>query len=150
MKFTHTLTLVLLITVSGLARNKEDFKPDKAVVYKKVGQVELNIHVFNPPDYAASDKRPAIVFFFGGGWNGGSPSQFYPHCAYLASRGMVAMSAEYRVKTRHGTSPRECVKDGKSALRWIRIHADDLGIDPNKLAAGGGSAGGHVAAATAT
>jgi acetyl esterase/lipase len=63
---------------------------------------------------------------------------------------MVAMSAEYRVKSKHGTSPRECVKDGKSAIRWIRLHANELGIDPRRLAAGGGSAGGHVAAATAT
>ncbi len=63
---------------------------------------------------------------------------------------MVAMSAEYRVKTRHGTSPRECVQDGKSAVRWIRQHANELGIDATKVAAGGGSAGGHVAAATGT
>ncbi|MHC4353864.1 MAG: alpha/beta hydrolase [Planctomycetota bacterium] len=150
MKLAHTVMLVLLIAVPALARNREDFKPDKAIVYKKTGQSELNIHVFNPENHDRSDKRPAIVFFFGGGWNGGSPSQFYPHCHYLASRGMVAMSAEYRVKTRHGTSPRECVKDGKSAIRWIRAHAGELGIDPNRLAAGGGSAGGHVAAATAT
>ena len=150
MKLVHTLALVLLIAVPALARNREDFKPDKAIVYKKIGHSELKIHVFNPKNHNRSDKRPAIVFFFGGGWNGGSPSQFYPHCEYLASRGMVAMSAEYRVKSRNGTSPRECVKDGKSAIRWIRLHADELGIDPRRLAAGGGSAGGHVAAATST
>jgi acetyl esterase/lipase len=63
---------------------------------------------------------------------------------------MVAISAEYRIQSHHGTSPRECVKDGKSALRWLRSHADELGIDPNEILAGGGSAGGHVAAATAT
>ena len=149
MKLIHTTTLLLLITVPGLALEIEGFTPDKTVAYKKVGPSELKIHVFTPSNHTPADNRPAIVFFFGGGWNGGSPSQFYPHCEYLASRGMVAMSAEYRVKTRHGTSPRECVKDGKSAIRWIRAHAGELGIDPNKLAAGGGSAGGHVAAATA-
>jgi dienelactone hydrolase len=63
---------------------------------------------------------------------------------------MVAMSAEYRVKSRNNTSPRECLKDGKSAIRWIRQHALELGIDPNRLSAGGGSAGGQVAAATGT
>lgn len=150
MKLTYTVALLLLITVPGLALEIEGFTPDKTVVYKKAGASELKIHVFTPANHTAADKRSAIVFFFGGGWNGGSPSQFYPHCEYLASRGMVAMSAEYRVKTRHGTSPRECVKDGKSAIRWIRVHADELGIDPRKLAAGGGSAGGHVAAATGT
>jgi acetyl esterase/lipase len=140
----------MLIATPALALEVKGFKPDKTVVYKKVGESELKMHVFNPKNHDRSDRRPAIVFFFGGGWSGGSPSQFYPHCHYLASRGMVAMSAEYRVKTRHGTSPRECVKDGKSAIRWIRLHANELGIDPRRLAAGGGSAGGHVAAAIAT
>jgi len=60
------------------------------------------------------------------------------------------MSAEYRVKSRNKTPPSECVKDGKSAVRWIRQHAAELGVDPKKVAAGGGSAGGHVAAATGT
>ncbi|MEI6809502.1 MAG: alpha/beta hydrolase fold domain-containing protein, partial [bacterium] len=67
-----------------------------------------------------------------------------------ASRGMVAISAEYRVKSRNGTSPYECATDGKSAVRWIRQHSKELGVDPDRIAAGGGSAGGHVAAATAT
>ena len=97
MKLIHTTILVLLITVPGSALEVEGFTPDKTVVYKKVGPSELKIHVFTPPNHTLADKRPAIVFFFGGGWNGGSPSQFYPHCDYLASRGMVAMSAEYRV-----------------------------------------------------
>ena len=63
---------------------------------------------------------------------------------------MVAICAEYRVKKTHGTTPQACVKDGKSALRWVRAHAEELGINPNKIAAGGGSAGGHVAGATGT
>jgi acetyl esterase/lipase len=62
---------------------------------------------------------------------------------------MVAISAEYRIESAHGTTPAECVKDAKSALRWLRRHATELGIDPDRLAAGGGSAGGHLAAATA-
>ena len=60
------------------------------------------------------------------------------------------MVADYRVKNRQGTTPKECVMDGKSAIRWIRSNADKLGVDPNRIAAGGGSAGGHVAAATGT
>jgi len=61
---------------------------------------------------------------------------------------MVAISAEYRVKNRHGTTPFECVADGKSAIRWVRANAARLGVNPNKIVAGGGSAGGHVAACT--
>jgi acetyl esterase len=121
------------------------------MVYKEASRSKLVLNVFYPEGHdAKKDKRPAIVFFFGGGWSGGNPAQFAPHCEYLASRGMVAMSADYRVRSRQGTPPFECVKDGKSAVRWIRQNATKLGIDPERLAAGGGSAGGHVAAATAT
>ena len=125
-------------------------KPDELKTYKKVGDVELKLHIFNPEGHQEADSRPAIVFFFGGGWNSGTPSQFYPQSEYLAKRGMVAISAEYRVKSRNKTTPLECVKDGNSAIRWVRAHAAELGIDPEMIAAGGGSAGGHVAAATGT
>ena len=131
------------------------FPPDEIVEYKQTTDssgdpVGLDLHIFSPPDLQAGDQRAAIVFFFGGGWSSGSPGQFHPHCSYLASRGMVAISAEYRIQNEHGTSPQECVKDGKSAVRWIRENAASLGIDPNRIAAGGGSAGGHVAAAAGT
>ncbi|MFU8781354.1 MAG: alpha/beta hydrolase [Kiritimatiellia bacterium] len=144
------LFAVMLSAVRGYALETEGFKPDKSLVYKTVGEVQLKLHVFNPEGHKASDKRPAMVFFFGGGWVGGSPSQFYPHCEHLASRGMVAIAAEYRTRSQHQTTPIECVKDGKSAIRWVRQHAGELGVDPAKVLAGGGSAGGHVAAATGT
>jgi len=138
--------IVLMLVSNAFAQNK----PDKIVEYKSVGDVKLNLHIYNPPGHKSSDKRPAIVFFFGGGWNGGSVGQFKKQSRYLASRGMVAMCADYRTKKKHGTSPKACVKDGKSAIRWVRSHAAELGINSNMLAAGGGSAGGHVAAATGT
>lgn len=118
------------------------------VVYKTIGEVELKLHIFEPPDRQAKEPAPAIVFFFGGGWVGGTPTQFYHQCDYLASRGMMAISAEYRIKNTHGTTPFECVADGKSAIRWVRANAARLGVNPDKIVAGGGSAGGHVAACT--
>ncbi len=143
---------LILLTASFLAlpAQAQEEKPDEVVTYKSVGEVELALHVFHPPAFKASDKRPAIVFFFGGGWVGGSPQQFYPQSRRLADRGMVAFCAEYRTRNKHQTTPAECVKDGKSAVRWVRQHAAELGVDANRIAAGGGSAGGHVAAATAT
>ena len=120
------------------------------VAYKTVGDTTLFLYVFNPENHQQSDMRSAAVFFFGGGWNGGTPTQFEHHCRYLASRGMVAMVADYRVKNRQGTTPKECVMDGKSAVRWMRSNATILGIDPQRIVAGGRSAGGHVAAATGT
>ncbi len=131
-----------------LRQEKAPYNFRKAT-YKTVGDSSLALHVFEPKQHRNGEKCPAVIFFFGGGWHGGTPSQFYPHCKYLASRGIVAISAEYRVKSRNGTSPSECVKDGKSAIRWLRKHADEFGVDPEKIVAGGGSAGGHVAASTA-
>ena len=144
-----TMAFTAMIPAQIIAQDQKP-QPTRKILYRTVGDVKLHLHVFEPKGHKPTDQRPAIVFFFGGGWNGGNPNQFYTHCAYLASRGMVAMSAEYRVKSRHKTTPFDCVQDGKSAVRWIRKHSKKLGIDPNKVAAGGGSAGGHVAAATAT
>lgn len=144
--------LPFLLTPEGQAASDPapEFEPDRKIIFKTVGTKELLLHLFLPAGHSASDTRPGIVFFFGGGWKAGSPAQFFPHCSYLASRGMVAMSAEYRVESRDGTSPKECVMDGKSAVRWIRMHAAEFGVDPDRIAAGGGSAGGHVAAAAGT
>ena len=90
------------------------------------------------------------MFFFGGGWTSGTPSQFVPQSKYLAERGMVAIVADYRVSSRNKAKPIDCVSDAKACVRYIRTNAVRLGIDPDRIAAGGGSAGGHLAAATAT
>ncbi len=124
--------------------------PDARVeTYKRVDGVELKMWIYQPENHRPEDRRPAIVFFFGGGWRGGTPAQFAPQARYLASRGMVAFLADYRVASRHGAKVTDCVEDAKSAVRWIRAHAARLGIDPDRIAAAGGSAGGHLAAATA-
>jgi acetyl esterase/lipase len=122
----------------------------KIIPYKKTPQGDLTLHVFTPENSAAPQARPVIVFFFGGGWTNGTPLQFYPECAHFAERGMVAISADYRIDSVNHTTPFESVADGKSAIRWIRKHAQELGIDPKKIVAAGASAGGQVAAATGT
>jgi len=120
-----------------------------SIVYKQTPQGDLKLHFDYPPDWIASDSRPAIVFFFGGGWKNGKVSHFSRQAAYLAKRGMVAVRADYRVRSRHGTTPDKCVEDGKSAIRWVRANAGMLGIDPDMIVGSGGSAGGHVAACAA-
>ena len=146
--------VILLLAAAGSATAQRSYPPDMggtaSEVYRTVGDVDLNIYLCNPDDHSADDERPAIVFFFGGGWRSGSPRQFLPQCRYLADRGMVAAVADYRVASRHDVTADECVKDAKSAVRWLRANAERLGIDPDRIAAGGGSAGGHLAAATAT
>jgi acetyl esterase/lipase len=121
----------------------------KTFTYKKTRQADLEMAVHFPPGWKETDRRPAIVFFSGGGWENGTILAFEPQARYLAGRGMVAARADYRVKSRHGVTPRECVEDAKSAVRWLRQHAPELGVDPDRIVAAGGSAGGHIAACTA-
>lgn len=116
--------------------------------YKKIGETELNLWILQPKK--SDELRPAIVFFFGGGWSSGSPEQFERQARHFAERGMVAITADYRVASRQKAKPVQCVADAKSCIRWVRANAQRLGIDPQRIVAAGGSAGGHLAAATAT
>jgi acetyl esterase/lipase len=120
----------------------------KTFTYKKTKQANLEIVVHFPPDWKTADKRPGIVFFFGGGWQNGTIQAFEQQARYFAGRGMVAARADYRVKSRHDVTPKECVDDARSAVRWVRENAAMLGVDPDRIVASGGSAGGHIAACT--
>lgn len=119
------------------------------MAFKATPHRELRVTVYFPSDWRKRDRRPAIVFFFGGGWRTGNPLQFAHQSEYLAHRGMVAACADYRVKGKDAVGPKACVEDAKSAVRWLRANYDRLGIDPERIVAGGGSAGGHLAACTA-
>ena len=141
---TRTLAIAALwITSIFVSRGSE------TLIYKTAGDQPLKMLVDKPVGWQASDKRPAIVFFFGGGWVGGNVAQFQRHCAYLASRGMVGIRVDYRVIPKGDAGPPVmCVADAKSAMRYVHSHASELGVDPERIAAGGGSAGGHLAAFT--
>jgi acetyl esterase len=114
-----------------------------------VDTTSLYMIVDYPQNFDESKTYPAIVFFFGGGWNGGNTGHFEPFARYFAERGLICFRADYRVKSRQGTTPFESLKDAKSAMRYIREHAGALHVDPQQIIASGGSAGGHLAAATA-
>jgi acetyl esterase/lipase len=115
-------------------------------IYKKVGDIALQLFIFAPEQHKAADSRPAIVFFSGGR---GSPKQFEQQCRYFASRGLVAIATDLRDGSRQGVKRVHYVTDAKSAIRWVRTHAKRLGVDPKRIVAGGGSSGGHLAAASA-
>ncbi|MBU2997785.1 alpha/beta hydrolase [Cellulophaga baltica] len=140
------LSLFSILVFIGSIQAK-DYEPHKKVLYKVINGDSLYLHIYQPK--LQTKPTAAIVFFFGGGWAVGNPNQFYQQSEYLASRGMLAISAEYRIKKKHGTTPFDCVEDGKSAIRWVREHADELNVDPEKIVASGGSAGGHIAICTA-
>ena len=118
-------------------------------VFKQTPQGDLKLYVHYPPDWKKGDQRPAIIFFFGGAWRVGSVAQFESQAAYFAARGLVSVRADYRIATIHNTTPDKCIEDAKSAVRWLRSHAGELGVDPDKIIGSGGSAGGHLAAAAA-
>ncbi|MEQ1842125.1 MAG: alpha/beta hydrolase, partial [Verrucomicrobiales bacterium] len=154
------LTLLLVVALPLHAQKADKTKATikltdvqiatKDIVYKTTPQGELKLHVFSPAgDIQSAALRPCIVFFFGGGWKSGSYIQFVPQAEYLASRGLIAICADYRILNIHGTPPGKAVEDAKSAIRWVRGHATELGIDPDKVIAAGGSAGGHLASCTA-
>jgi acetyl esterase/lipase len=117
-------------------------------VYKTVNGRELKLQVFSPTE-ASTEPRPAVLLYHGGGWKSGSPQDLTSYARYYASRGMVAALVEYRFAD-PGTleAPVDSIQDAKSAVRWIRGHADELEIDPNRIATAGASAGGHLAAFT--
>ena len=138
----------LLSSISFSQNNKVLIKSEK-VLYKSTDQTELNLYFYRPLDFDNSKLYNCIIFFHGGGWNSGDYKQFERQSMYFASRGMVAISAEYRIKNKHGTSPIEAMEDAKSAVRFLRLNSKLFSINPDRIAAAGGSAGGHLAAVTA-
>jgi acetyl esterase len=113
------------------------------VVYKQAGERSLHLSIEKPANWKAGANLPCVVFFFGGGWVGGSPNQFKPQSEYFASRGVVGIRVEYRVISEGDSGPPVvCIQDAKSAMRYVRAHAPELGVDPARIAAAGGSAGG--------
>jgi acetyl esterase/lipase len=150
------LWLVLVLTGGSLMAQKSfpiDSLPDLRVrtwTVKRTDSFEQVIRVYERVADTAAKGRPAAVFFFGGGWNGRNIEQFHEQSVHLARKGMVTIIADYRVKSINGTTPLQSLHDARSAMRFVRSHAPAWGIDPNRIAAGGGSAGGHLAAACYT
>ena len=132
--------------------------PGKKFIYKQSGGKDQAVEVYFPPGHDPSKaKVPGIILFHGGGWRGGAIQQFRRACEYFASRGMVAATASYRTTPRKnadelmvGEIKRICIMDAKSAIRWMKQNTDELGVDPQRLITGGGSAGGHISVLATT
>jgi len=133
--------------VSYLTPGTELLARAVSMVYKKTPQEELRLYILRPAKTSVR-PLPAIIYFTGGGWVKGTADSMMGNVEWFREQGIIGISADYRVKSRHGTTPVECVKDAKSAIRYVRQHAKELGVDPARIIAAGGSAGGHIAAAT--
>ncbi|KAA6332956.1 Carboxylesterase NlhH [termite gut metagenome] len=143
-------TVWMSALVQILLPSEITYRPE-IVSYKRLSNGEsLHLHIFKPENLSGQESRPTIVYFFGGGWTHGTPIQFYRECAYYASKGMVAVAADYQIASLHHTTPFESFDDAKDVIRWLRSHASEYRIDPERIAASGASAGGQLAAALGT
>ncbi len=132
--------------INSLYRKEVEQRRDHPVfTYKTIDGFNLDAHVFIPPGLQNGENRPAIIYFHGGSWSEGKPDWQFGYSEY----GFVAVSVEYRTYDRYGKLPFEQIADAKSAIRWMRQHAERLHIDPDKIIASGNSAGGHLALCTA-
>ena len=145
--------LMLGLLLSALASVAyANTEPGKVYTYKDDNGTPRQMEIYFPEDHDPEKASvPGIIMFHGGGWGGGNRSQFRYLCNYFASRGLVAATASYELapknkadKTWEGSRKRPCVIDAKSAIRWYKQNASELGIDPDRIIGGGGSAGGHI------
>lgn len=142
-KILFILISLLVVCLSLQAKSVE-------VVYKSIDTLQLKLYIDYPGDMKETEKRPAVVYYFGGGWIGGNVSHFKPQADSLVKKGLITVRVNYRVQGKHKVSPLVCLSDAKSAMRYIRKHADQLRIVADSIVASGGSAGGHLAAALAS
>jgi len=145
-----TIAAAMLVSLAGLTLHAQEkaVPPGDDLVYKTVDGQALHLWVAKP---SGKPTHTAVVFFHGGGWTGGTVTQFNPQTKELTDRGMLVVNVQYRLVAKAPSleSPQVCLEDAKSAMRWVRSRAKELKIDPHRIAAGGGSAGGYLAAATA-
>jgi len=140
-----------LLVVPSVAATQDEATPRAPVehVYSKPDGTELRAHVFSP-DKPGGQRRSAIVLFHGGGWTMGEPAWTFARAKHFAERGMVAIAAQYRLSDQKEVTPHEAMADARAVIRWVRVHAGSLGVDPKRVVAYGWSAGGHLAASAAT
>ncbi|MCB1134030.1 MAG: alpha/beta hydrolase, partial [Verrucomicrobiae bacterium] len=120
----------------GEARDREILKDAATYIYQERPQGPVQAHVYQP-EFDSGKPRPVVIFFHGGFWDTPTPTQFVPHCLHFASRGAVAVAAETRTASRHGTGPLEAIEDARDLVRWIRHNTDTFGIDSDKVILGG-------------
>jgi acetyl esterase/lipase len=142
-------SVFLLSALLVFAQDRSQVIGPDARVFATLDSVALKAYVFRPSQAPREKPLPAIVIFHGGGWYMGEASWSFGRAQHFAGLGMVAVAAQYRLSNQSTITPLEAMADARAVIRWMRANADSLGIDPNRLAAYGSSAGGHLAVSAA-
>ena len=117
--------------------------------YKTINGYRVQAHIFYPNDFKKGDKRPAILVFFGGGWDDGNVTWAFGNAKKYSNLGMIGIAVQYRLSNHKDITPIDALQDTKDLMIWLRINSDSLGIVSNKIAGSGWSAGGHLIASAA-
>lgn len=144
------VVIPVLVLVAVKKLNLLDVRPDNRISYSHHGDRALKLHGFMAKSTPGEARTPAILLFHGGAWLYGNPADLYPHCRLFAEQGITCFSAEYRLGSGGWPDVRGAVGDARAALDYLIDHAEELHIDPERIAVGGGSAGGQLAAALGT
>lgn len=158
MRAARVAAWLVVVAATGLlvrAETEQPALPEGVVVhndlvYRRAGGRSARLDVYLPARRAPLGGRPAVIAIHGGGWRGGSKSACRPLATRLAQRGYVVFSVDYLLSRPGRPSWPENLADVRQAVRWVRTHAGDYGVDPNRIAALGASAGGHLAALLGT
>lgn len=137
------LSLIVLIAGVGVAGAQVD------PVWKFYGESPAQRAAFFLPDGAGEELRPAVVILHGGGWAGGTALWAFSSAQRFVDMGMVAVAVDYHLSDHVRFTPVDALDDTKLLIRWLREHAAEYGVDVNRIAAYGWSAGGHLAASAA-
>ena len=111
-------------------------------MYSRIGNREMHLDLFLPKEGAG--PFPAVVYIHGGGWVNGNKTAFQRQAAYMAAKGFAGACIEYRLSG-EAIYP-AAIDDARAAVRWLRTNAKQYRVDPGRIGAAGGSAGGHLVA----
>jgi acetyl esterase/lipase len=143
--------LTILIPLGAVMLVKKfdllEIRPDEKIVYKTIAGTELALHFFEAKSGRLGALPPAMLLIHGGRWQYGNAKSFYPQCKFFAEQGVSCFVAQYRLGRGGVVDVRGAVEDAVDALAWLRVNAKALHIDASRIAVGGGSSGGQLAAA---
>ncbi len=142
-----TLALFLLAVSGTIAQVASDVDFIPNVEYGKGGGRPLKLDIVRPKEQPKG-LMPAVIYVHGGGWSAGTKEAGIPEVLVLARRGYFCVTIEYRLSD-EAKWPAQ-IQDCKCAIRWMRAHAKEYHVDPNRIGAFGASAGGHLVAMLGT